>query len=382
MSSSVKFLSLSVLLFVSAPANPQDPKSSEKSLSVEKVEPSRAGLGDTISVTIKNWSKDKAVPAGWVLYLDGVPLKGVHPDNADIRDGVLRFYLRRDDVSKDAWATLLRQRQSAREVAVAVGTETEVDKTVAPLSKGFILTSVPGNWYYGIVVAALAIVLGFLGWKTALLRDRDTAAANKPLSLGRTQMAFWSVIILVSYLYLWWVTSDFLHTLTASALTLMGISAVTGLSAVLIDSDKQRQVAALQAEQTALTNRIAALQPAVTAAAAAVTANAAAAPNFTLLNDQLQQEEIRKKDVDSQLQQKAPTVAPAAENPFRDLLCEVNGLSLHRVQIFAWTLVLGFVFVIKVGQDLVMPEFDGTLLTLMGISSGTYLGFKFPEKKA
>jgi hypothetical protein len=28
----------------------------------------------------------------------------------------------------------------------------------------------------------------------------------------------------------------------------------------------------------------------------------------------------------------------------------------------------------------VMPEFDTTLLGLMGISSGTYIGFKFPEK--
>ena len=27
-----------------------------------------------------------------------------------------------------------------------------------------------------------------------------------------------------------------------------------------------------------------------------------------------------------------------------------------------------------------MPEFDASFLTLMGISSGTYIGFKFPEK--
>jgi hypothetical protein len=33
-------------------------------------------------------------------------------------------------------------------------------------------------------------------------------------------------------------------------------------------------------------------------------------------------------------------------------------------------------------QHLIMPEFDGTLLTLMGLSSGTYLGFKLPEKQA
>lgn len=29
-----------------------------------------------------------------------------------------------------------------------------------------------------------------------------------------------------------------------------------------------------------------------------------------------------------------------------------------------------------------MPEFDGTLLALMGISSGTYLGFKIPERQS
>jgi hypothetical protein len=28
-----------------------------------------------------------------------------------------------------------------------------------------------------------------------------------------------------------------------------------------------------------------------------------------------------------------------------------------------------------------MPEFEGTLLVLMGISNGTYLGFKIPEKQ-
>jgi hypothetical protein len=29
-----------------------------------------------------------------------------------------------------------------------------------------------------------------------------------------------------------------------------------------------------------------------------------------------------------------------------------------------------------------MPDFDNTLLALMGVSSGTYLGFKIPEKPA
>jgi hypothetical protein len=37
------------------------------------------------------------------------------------------------------------------------------------------------------------------------------------------------------------------------------------------------------------------------------------------------------------------------------------------------------VFVRLVYNDFAMPEFSPTLLGLMGISSGTYLGFKFPE---
>jgi hypothetical protein len=39
-------------------------------------------------------------------------------------------------------------------------------------------------------------------------------------------------------------------------------------------------------------------------------------------------------------------------------------------------LILGVVFVSEVLTKLAMPVFDATLLALMGISSGTYLGFK------
>jgi hypothetical protein len=43
------------------------------------------------------------------------------------------------------------------------------------------------------------------------------------------------------------------------------------------------------------------------------------------------------------------------------------------------SIVLAFVFVRAVYVDALMPDFDATLLGLLGISSGTYLGFKFPE---
>jgi hypothetical protein len=40
------------------------------------------------------------------------------------------------------------------------------------------------------------------------------------------------------------------------------------------------------------------------------------------------------------------------------------------------------IFVVSVYIHLDMPDFDNQLLALMGISNGTYLGFKLPEKQA
>ena len=46
---------------------------------------------------------------------------------------------------------------------------------------------------------------------------------------------------------------------------------------------------------------------------------------------------------------------------------------------FVWTLALGVIFIVKVARNLEMPDFDTSVLGLMGISSGTYLGMKIPE---
>ena len=43
--------------------------------------------------------------------------------------------------------------------------------------------------------------------------------------------------------------------------------------------------------------------------------------------------------------------------------------------------VLGVLFVYSVWNRLSMPEFSAMLLGLLGISDGTYLGFKIPERQ-
>ncbi len=66
----------------------------------------------------------------------------------------------------------------------------------------------------------------------------------------------------------------------------------------------------------------------------------------------------------------------------KQILSDQTGVSFHRFQIFAWTLALSIVYISSAINDVSLPEFDATLLTLMGIGSGTYLGFKFPESNA
>lgn len=70
-----------------------------------------------------------------------------------------------------------------------------------------------------------------------------------------------------------------------------------------------------------------------------------------------------------------------ARHFWHDLLTDDSGLALHRVQIFAWTLVLGAVSLRSIYCNLSLPAFDDNLLTLMGISGATYVGFKFPEQQ-
>jgi hypothetical protein len=72
----------------------------------------------------------------------------------------------------------------------------------------------------------------------------------------------------------------------------------------------------------------------------------------------------------------------ASEGFMRDLISDERGLvALDRLQVVVWTLVLGGIFLTSVLWDLTMPEFSATMLALMGISSGTYIGFKLPMKQ-
>ena len=197
-------------------------------------------------------------------------------------------------------------------------------------------------------------------------------------------MAFWFFLIYVSYLVIWLVT-DALDTITPSLLGLMGISAGTALAEALVDSGKDtsqdNQLQDLTGEKESLEQSIPALQSQLDAINAKTSLSPEDTSNRDSLNKQLLDARTRLAQVNQQIQASTPAAAAGVSRGFiSDILSDSTGYSFHRFQIFAWTIVLGIMFISSVYNRLTMPEFSATLLGLMGISSGTYIGFKFPEK--
>ena len=147
------------------------------------------------------------------------------------------------------------------------------------------------------------------------------------------------------------------------------------------DTTKTNQFQDLTAEKLALEQSITETQTQLDASDATST-SAVDQSNREALSRQLLESRTRIGQIDQQLRALgSQQTAPASAGFLRDILSDSSGYSFHRFQIFAWTIVLGIIFVSSVYNNLTMPEFSTTLLGLMGLSAGTYIGFKFPEQK-
>ncbi len=353
-------------------------------------------LDDLIRVRVDHlaeWSKTND-PGKLVPYINGRAIRANYPDEIEPARGLLSYHLELLPENRETWTDLLGAPNGLRHpVTLSVGLEDESDSsfdTVFGQGNRVPLTVI--SPWYGVIAALLTLVtmvlLLWLARTTNLIRETGPTPPGgklRPYNLGRAQMAFWFFLVYVSYLGIWLITGS-LDTITASLLALMGISAGTALSEALIDSGKEdanaAQLQELSAEKQALEQSLPALQ----AQAAGVNARTDLAPdelaNRDSLNGQIQDCRTRLAQVNLQIQTLTPTAASGVTRGFLlDILADSSGYSFHRFQIFAWTILLGIMFVSSVYNDLTMPEFSPTLLGLMGISSGTYIGFKFPEQK-
>jgi hypothetical protein len=351
-------------------------------------------LDEVLEVFVENleqWAETHD-PNKLVPYINGRAIKGNYPDEIHLERGRLIFHLQITQESRDPWIDLLGEPSSThRPVTLSVGLENgSAFDTVYEKENTLPLTVI--NPLYGIIaLLVIAITLVLLLWlcrSTNIIREPGPppiTGKRRPYNLGRAQMAFWFFLIYASYMTIWLITSA-LDTITASLLALMGISAGTALGEALIDNGKDtartNQNQELTAQKEALIQTLDEVQPQVDAANTSAATTVTDQANRDSLNRQLVQGRTRLSQVEQQLRALTIERSPQVSQGFlRDILSDGSGYSFHRFQIFAWTIVLGIIFISSVYNDLTMPEFSPTLLGLMGLSAGTYIGFKFPEQK-
>jgi hypothetical protein len=287
-------------------------------------DPHQLYLGDWVVISVCQLPQllkaADAAQAPLRLFIEGLDT-GNEPVGVDQETGTLTFVLDRNEDTRQLWRPFLYDPLFDPEVSMRVSVAIRGERPL-PRVPGANLTirlrKLYTDWttwlWLGLLVLVAAVIL-LSAVYTDMLRERAPAGPRTgPYSLGRTQMAWWFFLVVLSFSFIWLVTGD-RDTIPPSLLGLMGISSVTALIAAAIP----------------------------------------AAPE-----DESEQRVSR--------------------GWWRDLVTDERGaMALDRLQVVVWTVVLSGIFLTSVVWDLTMPEFNPTLLALMGISSGTYLGFKLPQ---
>lgn len=272
-------------------------------------------------------------PADLVLFLDGRPLPGTHArvgpgqtDEDDVTTTLLTYRVTRDlttAAARQNWKEVLVAANSGQPLAISTGLENGPAAQSRESVEFIVFRAGRLVWWFVAAVAGL-VVFFVVAARTGALRDKEPAGpeVTKPteraFSLSRCQMALWTILTVYAYLFIWFLTGEYKATIPQSIVGLMGISLATFGTAAAVDAEKAQR------------NRA--------------------------------------------------TVCKS-EGLFKDLTTSAAGASLHRLQFEIWTLALAVVFVVTVWQTLAMPNFDATLLALMGATSGAYAGLKLPEQK-
>jgi hypothetical protein len=328
-----------------------------KELSVAPAKPgvlSSVDLNKTIDlVVVAKSAEGLAAMAGQplALFFNGREIKGQTATLYPKGDETLAsFHLSRTAENKAVWDALLTGRKSwmagtLDDVAASIGPP---GGSAVPSGRLVKLVVFSEGWIIGGVSTTL-LLLGLiilLGRQTALLRDplpaeargaTGISAIDSPFSLARMQLALWLAVTLGGYLFLLAVTGD-MGSFSPDALVLMGAASLTTLGAAVVDGNK---AAGKQVDRAA--------------------ARAAYDQSGRGADD------------------KAALLGGTTRGWFLDILSDSNGVNLHRLQMVVWTVVLIGVYFYEVVSHLAMPGFGATLLGLMGVSNGVYLGLKMPE---
>lgn len=222
-----------------------------------------------------------------------------------------------------------------------------------------------------LVTIVVVVVMMWLTKTTPLLKDQlipQIPPNRQTFSLAKSQVAFWFIIILSSFLYLF-VKSNSLNIITSQTVALMGISVFTAGGGAIVDNMRDTPEDAINDALKALGlsnyQDVRTLETEI----AVMEQQTLSVPAQAKLSDKrllLQTFKNRTKPFET-------------GGWFKDMTTSANGAALHRFQALVWTTVLGVIFIYQVYQTGAMPQFGDNLLALMGISNAGYVGFKSNE---
>jgi hypothetical protein len=348
--------------------------------------PSHIRLNGKLWVVLNHPLPDGA--AKYVLFLNDEEIKGLDPAVVTSYGSqpALLFTLKRSSLNDAFWRDLLGSPRSDHvNVLVSLGRQSGAapsDRIVgAPETARFgleVFTNLDLALATGTIVLVLVLVWGHARSRTTL-RDNllpQLAPSLQPFSLGRSQMAFWFTLIFAAFVVLFFLLQD-TNVLTSQALLLMGISGVTAAASVAVDVAKTSPAdvanCALQALGLNTYEDVQRVQQEIVVRRQQLAALPPDSPQRTQL-------QIEINDRTSILRTYDEKTRPfVSQGWFKDVTTDINGPTVHRLQVVFWTGALGAIFLYSVYRNLAMPEFNGTLLALMGISSAGYVGFKIQE---
>lgn len=279
-----------------------------------------AGLDDRLSIHVNNFStliaKANNDCGQIVLFLDGQPIKGLKPESCDRMSGHIRYRLLRTNDSDNAWHALLGSPHGFTHI-VSATVGPDAQNTIGNPQE-FELEVIPRMqfWAFMFLIGAM---LGVFIW---LCRGTSLIRSGSPEVPPAQRPYSLSLFQMAFWFFLVLASYVFLW---------------------LIND-----------ELDTITESVLAL----------IGIGAATALGATLIDQN----------------KPTPLASDRSKGFLQDVISDPTGISIHRFQMFAWTLILGVIFIASVYKNLEMPQFSATLLGLMGISSGTYLGFKVPEK--
>ena len=281
--------------------------------------------GSRLVVSIANLDSGDAIdPSGFRLRLNGHRFDNLVPEPTEA--GNISFDLTALRGDKAGWLELVGQPPlvGSRTVRVDVATSGLDLATMSgePCVVQFRVFSPVRLAIGAVFVGLLWLVILGLGVSTNMLRDPAPVAGGKakPFSLARCQMAFWFLLVTTAFIGIALVTGNTNDIITDQSLALLGVSGGTAIGAAAIDGVK------VSGGETG--------------------------------------------------------AAPFHQTFWEDLLTDDSGLVFHRVKIYVFTVKIKKKCLWSAWEKLTMPDFDVNLLALMGISSGLYLGFKWPEQQS